>query len=312
VAQCLIQYQNSHRPQDLWHFVTPGFRKSVLWVQLRSGDNSDMSRVAVDVEQYIAGNPPPVPLAHQWFGLTYINVIWQDKMVSGMLNAFLGSFLIVFLMMTLVYRSSLWGILSMIPLTVTIGVIYGIIGLIGKDYDMPVAVLSSLSLGLAVDYSIHFLSRSRGLREKHGSWAATYGSVFGEPARAIARNVVVVGVGFLPLLAAPLVPYKTVGTLIAAILFIAGVASLIILPAMIRLLERWLFPETGACRLACKCGTCVFTAAAIVGLAVINVARFLELGWTALTFISIGAILILAAACCFVRRPWTGPGGQAA
>jgi len=312
VAQCLMQYQNSHRPQDLWHFVTPDFRKTVLWVQLRSGDNSDMSRVVEEVERYVAGNPPPVALAHQWFGLTYINVIWQDKMVSGMLNAFLGSFLIVFLMMTLVYRSSLWGLLSMIPLTVTIGVIYGLIGLIGKDYDMPVAVLSSLSLGLAIDYAIHFLSRSRSLREKHGSWAATYGPVFGEPARAIARNVVVVGVGFLPLLAAPLMPYKTVGMLIAAILFIAGVASLMILPALIRLLERWLFPETGACRLACKCGTCVFTAAAIVGLAVINVARFLELGWTALTWISAGAILILAAVCCFVRRPWTGPGGQAA
>ena len=42
VAQCMMQYQNSHRPQDLWHFVTPGFRKSVIWAQLRSGDNRDM------------------------------------------------------------------------------------------------------------------------------------------------------------------------------------------------------------------------------------------------------------------------------
>ena len=46
----------------------------------------------------------------------------------------------------------------MVPLTVTIGLIYGVIGLIGKDYDMPVAVLSSLSLGLSVDYAIHFLA----------------------------------------------------------------------------------------------------------------------------------------------------------
>ena len=69
-------------------------------------------------------------------------------MVSGMLQAFLGSFLIVFLMMTILYRSALWGLLSMVPLTVTIGLIYGAIGLVGKDYDMPVAVLSSLSLGL--------------------------------------------------------------------------------------------------------------------------------------------------------------------
>ena len=42
----------------------------------------------------------------------------------------------------------LWGVLSMIPLTVTIGFIYGFIGFIGKDYDMPVAILSSLTLGI--------------------------------------------------------------------------------------------------------------------------------------------------------------------
>jgi hypothetical protein len=36
----------------------------------------------------------------------------------------------------------------MVPLSITIAFIYGVIGLIGKDYDMPVAVLSSLSLKL--------------------------------------------------------------------------------------------------------------------------------------------------------------------
>jgi len=48
-------------------------------------------------------------LSHRWFGLTYINVIWQQKMAAGMLRAFLGSFLIVFLLMTILYRSALWG-----------------------------------------------------------------------------------------------------------------------------------------------------------------------------------------------------------
>ncbi len=245
VAQTLITYQNSHRPQDLWHFVTPDYRKTNLWIQLKSGDNMDMSRLVQDIDSFIAANPPPLPLKHQWFGLTYINVIWQDKMVSGMLKAFIGSFLVVLLMMTVLFRSVLWGLLSMIPLTVTIGLIYGAIGLTGKDYDMPVAVLSSLSLGLAIDYAIHFLARSRKMREGYGSWFETIKPVFGEPARAISRNVVVIGAGFLPLLAAPLIPYQTVGIFIAAILLTAGVASLLILPSMVRLLEPWLFKKKG-------------------------------------------------------------------
>ena len=243
VAQTLITYQSSHRPGDLWHFVTPDYRKANLWIQLKSGDNRDMQKVIGDVQAFIESNPPPTQLSHNWFGLTYINVVWQQKMVAGMMEAFIGSFVIVLVMMVLLFRSLWWGILSMIPLAVTIAAIYGFIGMIGKDYDMPVAVLSSLSLGLAVDYAIHFLARSREIRKRCGSWGESVSQLFGEPARAIARNVIVIGVGFLPLLLAPLVPYQTVGFFISAILVVAGLASLIILPAIITLTQKWLFTQ---------------------------------------------------------------------
>jgi len=243
VAETLFQYQNSHRPYDLWHFVTPNYRKSSVWFQLKSGDNKEMSRIAKETEQFIKENPPPIPLEIRWFGLTYINVVWQDKMVSGMREAFLGSFVIVFVMMVILFRSFLWGILSMIPLTVTIGLIYGTVGLIGKDYDMPIAVLSSLTLGLAVDFAIHFLARAKKIVAEKGSWGKSVEDVFGEPARAITRNVIVIAVGFLPLLAAPLLPYKTVGVFLATILAVSGVGTLFILPALITLLEKYLFKK---------------------------------------------------------------------
>ena len=129
----------------------------------------------------------------------------------------------------------------MIPLSLTIALIYGIIGLVGKDYDMPVAVLSSLSLGLAIDYAIHFLARSRDLYKIHGNWNDTLSAMFGEPARAITRNIIVIGVGFMPLLLAPLVPYQTVGLLISSILVTAGATTLILLPALMTLLKGKLF-----------------------------------------------------------------------
>ena len=241
VAQSLLQYQSSHRPGDLWHFVTPDYRATSIWVQLRSGDNRDMERVVASADAFFAANPPPSGLEARWFGLTYINVVWQEKMVWGMLTAFLGGFVAVLLMMTVLLRSLRWGLLSMIPLTLTIGLIYGVTGLVGKDYDMPVAVLSALTLGLAVDFAIHFLVRARELYSPDGGWRETSRLMFAEPARAIARNVIVIAVGFTPLLAAPLVPYNTVGVFLAAILSVSGLATLLILPAMIRLFERSLF-----------------------------------------------------------------------
>ena len=241
VAQTLISYQNSHKPDDIWHLVTPDYSRANIWLQLRSGDNKDMERVIKDVQQYFDDNPPPVQLSYDWAGLAYINMVWQDKMVTGMLKSFLSSFVVVFIMMSFLFRSPVWGLLAMIPLTFTIGIIYGVIGLIGKDYDMPVAVLSSLTLGLAVDFAIHFLQRTRMTMARTGDWAAAIRDMFEEPARAILRNIIVISIGFTPLLFAPLILYQTVGVFLAAIMFYSGLATLWILPALLTVMRRWIF-----------------------------------------------------------------------
>ncbi len=298
VAQCLMQYQSSHRPDDLWHMVTPDYQQTSIWVQLRSGDNVDMTKVTESVEAYFSTNPPPVPLQHDWFGLSYINVVWQEKMVAGMLQAFLGSFLMVLLMMIVLFRSALWGLLSMIPLTLTIALIYGFVGFIGKDYDMPVAVLSSLTLGLAVDFAIHFLARSRALYAQHGSWNACHDHVFGEPARAITKNVVVIAVGFTPLLLAPLVPYITVGVFLASILFISGGATLLLLPSLIRTFEARLFPKKPPCSLWSNFGTSFSAAVTAIALVAINIHQFMNLSWRELGYWSVG-LTVLSAIICF-------------
>lgn len=241
VAQTLLSYQSSHRPQDLWHFMTPDYRQTMIWLQLKSGDNKDMAAVESYVAGFVAENPPPAGVTMDWAGLTYLNVVWQDDMVSGMLNALLGSFVIVFFMMLILFRSFWFALLSMLPLSVTIAFIYGLIGLVGKDYDMPVAVLSSLTLGLSVDFAIHFLERAREVHKETGDWKETVAHMFNEPARAISRNAIVIAVGFLPLLASPLVPYNTVGFFLAAIMAISCAVTLILLPATMNLITKKLF-----------------------------------------------------------------------
>ena len=241
VAQCLISFQNSHKPDDLYHMVTPNFQKANIWVQLRNGDNKVMEALIREVEIYLQGHPAPVTLKHEWAGLTYLNVVWQDKMVSGMRDSFLSSFVVVLIMMIILFRSPTWGLLAMIPLSMTIAWIYGFIGLIGKDYDMPVAVLSSLTLGLAVDFAIHFLERARSSVKETGSWKRGIATMFEEPARAISRNIIVIAVGFTPLLLAPLVPYQTVGIFLASIMVLSGIATMFILPAILTVIQKWLF-----------------------------------------------------------------------
>ena len=59
-------------------------------------------------------NPPPVPVTREWAGLTYLNVVWQDKMVTGMFSSLASSFVVVLIMMMVLFRSPIYGILSMI------------------------------------------------------------------------------------------------------------------------------------------------------------------------------------------------------
>ncbi|MFQ5586883.1 MAG: RND family transporter [Thermodesulfobacteriota bacterium] len=242
IAQYLFLYEMSGDPEDLYHLVDPDYRKAALWVHLKRGDNLDMKRVVESAGDFMTENPPPGGMKADWAGLTYINVVWQSKMVAGMLRALMGSFVIVLIIMIILFRSILWGLVSMIPLTVTIAFIYGLVGWTGKSYDMPIAILSALTLGLSIDFAIHLVQRTRQIFAEKRNWEDTIETLFEEPVRAIIRNAVVIAVGFTPLLFAPLVPYRTVGFFMAAIMAVSGAVTLVVLPAIMVALKRRLKP----------------------------------------------------------------------
>lgn len=241
VAQTLLQYQSSHRPQDLWHFVTPDYRRALMWLQLVSGDNQHMSAVVERVNQFVETDPLPDGLQLDWAGKAYLNVIWQDAMVKGMGESIFSAALVVLIMMVILFRSFSFALLAMLPLTLTIMAIYGVIGWIGKDYDMPIAVLSSLAIGLSVDFAIHFVQRTRAIYGDTGLLSDTLRLMFEEPGRAIARNALVIAIGFTPLLLAPLTPYVTVGMILASIMALSALITLVLLPALMQLARHSLF-----------------------------------------------------------------------
>ena len=300
VAQSLISYQNSHKPDDLWHFTSPDYSKVNIWFQLKSGDNLDMSRVEKDVENFISRNPPPRPMSEGWAGLTYINVVWQNRMVVGMLRNFLGSFIIVLFMMVFLFRSPVRGIVSMVPLTVTIVFIYSLLGFTGKNYDMPVAVLSALTLGLSIDFAIHFLQRAREIRITRKDWPSTAEEMFREPARAILRNALIISIGFLPLLAAPLVPYKTVGVFMFLIMLTSSVGTLLILPAIISAVPAVIFEEKRSP--ACKCSYCMLFGLIVSAAVAYVLGGYSITSWDVTTFICIGIIVIMSGLCNIMSR----------
>ncbi|OGX17442.1 MAG: hypothetical protein A2105_03485 [Omnitrophica WOR_2 bacterium GWF2_63_9] len=238
VGQFLFLFQSSGDPDDLDNFLDPEARTANIWVQMKGGDNQQMQRVEDRLTAFLRENPPPAGISLRWSGLTYINKVWQDLMVVGMLRAVLGSFVVVFLLMVAEFRSLVFGVLSMVPLSLAILLSYGLVGWVGKDYDMPIAVCSSLALGLAVDYAIHFLARFRHHARQSPELAATNRYMFGEPGRAILRNALVITLGFLPLVTSSLTPYVTVGVFFALLMSFSTMATLFLLPALLRVLGK--------------------------------------------------------------------------
>jgi len=243
VAQMLFLFEMSGGdPDDLFKFVTNDYANSNLWVQLRNGDNQLVQRVVDRGNAFIANNQPPDGVNISWAGLPYINIEWQKQMVTGMRSSLLSSYVVVFFMMIFLFRSLRWGAISMLPLSITIMAIYAFIGYIGKPYDMPVAVLSSLTLGLSIDFAIHFIQRLRMIHARTNNFNESFNEIFGGAGRAIGRNVLVIAIGFIPMMFSTLVPYITVGSFFLAIMVVSGLVTMLLLPALSVTFKRVLLP----------------------------------------------------------------------
>ena len=219
--------------------IKPDYSRSNVQILMKDGDNQAMQRVVDLTEAHLKEQPLPPGIRTAWAGETYLNLVWQDKMVSGMLKAFLATFGVVLILVILLFRSVRWGLVAMLPMSATVLLVYGALGFAGKDYDMPLAVLSTLVLGISIDFAIHFLQRYRvQMKETLMTSGRALSRVFEEPARAIARNALIVALGFVPMFFSSLVPYIVVGMLMVSIMVLSFLSSLLLLPAVITLFQR--------------------------------------------------------------------------
>jgi len=142
------------------------------------------------------------------------------------------------------FRSARWALVGYIPLLFTILLIYGVVGFAGKDFDMPLSVLSCLSLGMAVDFAIHFVSRFRQhLAETDGDLREALLWTAARPGKGIFRNALLFAAAFSVMLFAPLTPYIAVGAFIVSMMLLSALLTVLFLPALIILVRGWLFDQ---------------------------------------------------------------------
>lgn len=255
IGQYLFLFSMSAKPSDLDNVVDYPFRRANIWVQLKTWDAQAMRDVIKTVDEYKKVNP--IPIEFKPAGIAYFNLVWNDEVLLDMVRGFVLALIVVFIILVFNFRSVKWAIVGYMPLLFTILLIYGVVGYIGKDFDMPISVLSCLSLGMAVDFAIHFISRfkqhlkeslesgvqsSEKLQTPHSSlitdsllWTAA------RPGKGIMRNAVLFASAFSVMMFAPLTPYITVGAFIVSMMMLSAIMTIISLPALIILMKGWLF-----------------------------------------------------------------------
>ena len=247
IAQYLFLFGMSAKPSDLDNVVDYPFQKANIWVQLKTWDAAAMQSVIRATEEYQRLNP--IALELKPAGIAYFNLVWNHEVLWDMVKGFLLALVVVFLILAFDFGSLKWALVGYVPLLFTILLIYGAVGFAGKDFDMPISVLSCLSLGMAVDFSIHFISRLRQRLAEIGADAGHDLSTLREallwtaarPGKGIMRNAVLFAAAFSVMLFAPLTPYITVGAFIVSMMLLSALLIILYLPALIVLMRGWLF-----------------------------------------------------------------------
>ncbi len=262
IGQYIFLFSMSAKPSDLDNVVDYPFKRANIWVQLKTWDAKAMQDVISAVDEYKKANQTPMEMKPA--GVAYFNLVWNHEVLWDMVKGFILALVAVFAILAYDFRSVKWAIVGYTPLLFTILLIYGVIGFTGKDFDMPITVLSCLSLGMAVDFAIHFVSRFRqrlkecrgespcspspdreagqpqGTAPAHDSITDSLLWTAARPGKGIMRNAILFAASFAVMMFAPLTPYITVGAFIVSMMLLSAITTLIYLPALITLMQGWL------------------------------------------------------------------------
>ncbi|MCA9520953.1 MAG: MMPL family transporter [Myxococcales bacterium] len=152
------------------------------------------------------------------------------------MNSAMVSLVLVFIVLALLFRSIVWGLIAIGPTTITLLFTFGLMGVLKIPLDMGSSMITSITLGVGIDYSIHFLWRLRRLGKQTSDLAATMATT----GRAIVFNAVTVTVGFSILIFASIVPIIKLGGLTAETMFMSALLTLVLIPLVFHLFEPYL------------------------------------------------------------------------
>jgi predicted RND superfamily exporter protein len=191
---------------------------------------ADSETVIDAVNNYVAANFPSDDVRVIVGGGAMLIGEITESLVKSQVVSIVVSILIVFLILALANKSIAAGLLGVAPISVAIICNFGIMGLLGITLNMVTAIVSSLAVGIGIDYTIHFMEFFKMEYRRGGS--DFLHRTFNGCGKAILINAVSVGAGFGVLALSRFRMITHLGGLIALSMFITAIVSLTLMPVL--------------------------------------------------------------------------------
>ena len=228
VAQYIELYSMNGDPADFEQFVDFDYTRAGMTIQFNANGMKDLERIIASVEKITGGDPAKTITG----GYSLVEKEMSESIVSGQYYSLLFAFLAIFILLAIIFKSISAGLLGSLPLLFAVVCTFGFMGWSGIKLDIVTALLSSVSIGLGVDFTIHMFWRMKSEISSGREYREAAVTALRTAGRGITINALSVMLGFSILFLSSFPIIKSFALLIILSLLFCLVSSLLLVPAI--------------------------------------------------------------------------------
>lgn len=169
--------------------------------------------------------------------------------IDSMINGSLFALLLISALLAWAFRSIRFGIVSLIPNLIPALATLGMWGALVGEVNIAASVVFSVTLGIIVDDTTHFLLKYIESRRKLGLGVEeSIRRTFNAVGNALFTTSILLAIGFMVLVLSDFSVNSTTGLLVAITIFVAIFLDLLFLPMILMKADRWLLKPPAVSR----------------------------------------------------------------
>jgi len=238
-AQYLLMYEMS-LPYGLDLNNQIDINKSALrmTVSIQTLSSNEIIGLSDRAAKWLADNGKYIKVA-EGTGPTMMFANIGQRNISSMLIATTLALVLISAILIFAFRSFKTGMISMLPNLVPAAMGFGLWGLLIGEVGLALSVVTTMTLGIVVDDTVHFLSKYLRAKREHGynpQDAVRY--AFKHVGRALLTTSIVLVAGFVVLAQSHFKMNSDMGMLTSAVIAFALIADFFFLPPLLMKLEK--------------------------------------------------------------------------